>query len=122
MISWRFAGISAFVSAMISAVICIPLAASFGWIVGLPPASTVDLMFLMDRVLSLRLGEHWITYATELWLLPTIFVCALGYLVVSQKTRGWTIDAVGSEACVNCPDDLRAGVGDITERFRYQSH
>jgi hypothetical protein len=67
---------------MISAVICIPMVASFGWIVGLPPGSTIDLM---DRVLSLRLGEHWITYVNELWILLTIFVSALGYLVVSQR-------------------------------------
>jgi hypothetical protein len=84
-ISWRFAGVSAFVSTMISAVICIPMVASFGWIVGLPPGSTIDLMFLMDRILSLRLGEHWITYVNELWILLTIFVSALGYLVVSQR-------------------------------------
>ncbi len=84
-IPWRLAGISAFVSAVIAGVICIPIVASFGWIVGLPSASAIDLMFLMDRVLSLRIGEHWITYVGELWVLLAIFVCALGYLVFSQR-------------------------------------
>lgn len=84
-IPWRFAGISAFVSVMISAVICIPMVASFGWIVGLPPGSDIELMFLMDGILSIRLGAHWITYVGELWVLLVIFVCALGYLVVSQR-------------------------------------
>lgn len=84
-ISWRFAGISAFVSAMISAVVCIPMVAPLAGIVGLPAVSSMDLMFLMDRVLSLRLGEYWITYVTELWVLLFIFVCALGYLVIGQR-------------------------------------
>jgi hypothetical protein len=84
-IPWRLAGISAFVSAMIAGVICIPIVALFGWIVGLPSASAIDLMFLMDRVLSLRIGEHWITYVGELWVLLAIFVCALAYLVFSQR-------------------------------------
>ncbi|MBB3593919.1 hypothetical protein FHX08_004322 [Rhizobium sp. BK529] len=82
---WRIAGISAFVSAIISAVVSIPLIASFGWIVGLPSGSGVELMFLMDRVLSLRVGQHWITYTSELWVLLVVFICALAYLIFDQR-------------------------------------
>lgn len=84
-IPWRIAGASAFVSAMISAVVSIPVVASFGWVVGLPSGSGVELMLLMDRVLSLRLGQYWITYVGELWMLLVVFVCALGYLILDQR-------------------------------------
>jgi hypothetical protein len=87
-IPWRIAGISAFVSAVIAAVTVLPMVASFGWILGLPSSSGIGLMFTMQTILSIRLGEHWISPVGELWILLAIFVCALVCLIVNQKGSG----------------------------------
>ncbi len=84
-IPWRFAGISAFISVMLSAAICIPLVASSAWIVGLPSPTGPELLYTLTQVLSIRFGEHWISYIDELWILLAVFVTMLTYLILDQR-------------------------------------
>ncbi|PDS34457.1 hypothetical protein CO665_30980 [Rhizobium anhuiense] len=82
--SWKIAQASAALSAIISAVMSIPLFVTLAWIAGLRLINPQSAIMTIQSSLYLRIGTHFITLATGLWLLLFVFAGALIHILVSQ--------------------------------------
>ncbi|MGO6939463.1 hypothetical protein [Rhizobium johnstonii] len=83
--SWKMAQVSAALSAIIGVVVCIPLFVTLAWIGGLRLISPLSAIMFPQHYLYVRIGTHFITLTTALWLLLLVFTGALIHILVSQR-------------------------------------
>ena len=83
--SWKMAQASAALSATIGAVMCIPLFVTLGWIGGLRLINPISAIMTIQSSLYIRVGAHFITPTTVLWLLLFALAGALVHILVSQR-------------------------------------
>jgi len=79
------AQVSAALSAIICVVMCIPLFVTLAWIGGLRLISPLSVIMFPQHYLYVRIGTHFITLTTALWLLLLVFAGALIHILVSQR-------------------------------------
>ena len=82
--SWKTAQVSAALSAIIGAVLCIPLFVTLARIGGLRLISPLSVVMFPQHYLYVRIGTHFITFTTALWLFLLVFAGALIHILVSQ--------------------------------------
>ncbi|KQV19704.1 hypothetical protein ASC97_28970 [Rhizobium sp. Root1203] len=83
--SWKMAHVSAALSAIIGVVMCIPLFVTLAWIGGLRLISPQSITMFPQHYLYVRIGTHFMTLTTALWLLLLVFAGALRHILVSQR-------------------------------------
>jgi|GEM_PF-1634443 len=86
--SWKMLQVSAALSAIISVVMCIPLFLTIASIAGFRMISPLSVIMFPQRYLYVRIGTHFITSTTVLWLLLLVFAGALVHIIVSQRRAG----------------------------------
>lgn len=79
------AQVSAALSAIIGVVMCIPLFVTLAWIGELRLISPLSVIMFPQHYLYVRIGTHFITLTTALWLLLLVFAGALIHILVSQR-------------------------------------
>ncbi|MBX5157642.1 hypothetical protein HJB89_10950 [Rhizobium sp. NZLR8] len=83
--SWKIAQVSMALSAIISAVMSIPLFVTLAWIAGLRLINPQSAIMTIQYSLYVRIGTQFITLTTVLWLLLFVFAGALIRTLVSQR-------------------------------------